>query len=221
MTKQLWLNFLLSDSPNESIKSQESTVTVKIAQIMVNRIGNYLISLFPPALQTAPPFSTENIKSVLRNSLLRMDLEERIVRLEHREAIKTLRANYCYYADEHDWESFVSLFTEDVHFEFGPIGEFDGREEILENLAPTIDREHSFLVHMVHNPIIEFDGEETASGRWYFEVPATFRDGEAGWIQGTYWDDYRHVDGEWLFEEIRADFNYFAEYDKGWAEIVE
>lgn len=149
-----------------------------------------------------------------------MELEDRIARLEHRIEIEELRAKYCYFADEHDWESFIQLFTEDVHFEFGPVGVFDGRTEVRDQLAPRIDEQHEFLAHMVHNPIIEFDGDFAASGRWYFEVPATFADGQAGWIQGTYWDKYRRVDGEWLFEEIKAEFNYFAEYDEGWGEIV-
>lgn len=147
-----------------------------------------------------------------------MDVTERLERLENREAIKELRAQYCYHADAFDWDGFVDLFTEDAHMEFGPVGVFDGHDEIRE-LGRRIDQEHGFLAHMVHNPIIEIDGE-TATGRWYFEVPCTFADGSAGWIQGTYWDEYRYVDGEWLFAAITADFSYFADYDDGWAEIV-
>lgn len=148
-----------------------------------------------------------------------MDLEQRITRLEHRAAITELRARYCYFADDGKWDSFVNLFTEDVHLEFGPIGVFDGRDEVYE-LTERVDEQHPFLAHMVHNPLIEFEDDLTAQGRWYFEVPCTFQDGSAGWIQGTYWDEYKRVDDRWLFDAVEADFNYFANYDDGWADIV-
>ncbi|WP_254525911.1 nuclear transport factor 2 family protein [Natrinema caseinilyticum] len=148
-----------------------------------------------------------------------MSIDERLTRLEHRESITELRAAYCYRIDSRDWDGFADLFTEDAHLDFGPTGTYDGRVAVRDFAENVVGAEHPFLAHMVHNPLIEIDGE-TATGTWYFEVPCTFRDGSAGWIQGIYHDEYRLVDDEWLFAEIVADFNYFAEYDEGWAEIV-
>lgn len=148
-----------------------------------------------------------------------MSLEDRLTRLEHREAIKELRAEYCYRVDSRDWDGYVDLFTEDAHLDFGSIGTYDGHEEIHHFAENVVGEEHPFLSHMIHNPLINIDGV-TATGQWYFEVPCTFKDGSAGWIQGTYSDEYQLVDEEWLFAEIVADFNYFAEYEEGWAEIV-
>jgi hypothetical protein len=148
-----------------------------------------------------------------------MSLEDRITRLEHREAITKLRAEYCYQIDSRNWDRYAALFTEDAHLDFGPIGTFDGQDAVRDFAENIVGEEHPFLAHMVHNPIINIDGT-TATGKWYFEVPCTFADGSAGWIQGVYDDEYRLVDGEWLFAEVIADFNYFAEYDEGWAEIV-
>lgn len=148
-----------------------------------------------------------------------MSLEDRISRLEHREAIKELRAEYCYRIDAQDYDGYAALFAEDAHLDFGPVGEYDGRDAVREFAEHVVGAEHPFLAHMVHNPIISVDGE-TATGRWYFEVPCTFSDGTAGWIQGKYHDDYRCVDGMWRFASVVADFNYFAEYEQGWAGIV-
>lgn len=148
-----------------------------------------------------------------------MSLEDRIARLEDREAIRELRARYCYRIDARAYDDFADLFTDDAQLDFGPVGTFEGRDEVREFAADVVGAEHPFLAHMVHNPIIHVDGDE-ATGRWYFEVPCTFSDGNAGWIQGTYHDEYRREDGEWLIAAIAADFNYFADYEEGWAAIV-
>jgi len=148
-------------------------------------------------------------------------LEERLTRLEYREEIRELRATYCYRTDRRDWDGYAALFTEDAHLDFGPVGEFDGREEIRGFAEHVVGANHPFLSHMLHNPIIDVDVEAgTATGQWYFEVPCTFEDGSAGWIQGTYDDEYVREDGEWLFASIVADFNYFADYEEGWADVV-
>lgn len=148
-----------------------------------------------------------------------MSLEDRVTRLENRAAITELRAEYCYRIDDRDWDGYAALFTADAHLDFGPIGTFDGRDEVRDFAENVVGEEHPFLAHMVHNPIIDIDGD-TATGKWYFEVPCTFTDGGAGWIQGTYYDEYEMVDGEWRFAEVVADFNYFADYEEGWGDIV-
>lgn len=148
-----------------------------------------------------------------------MNVDERLTRLEHREAIKELRATYCYRIDARDWDGYADLFTEDAHLSFGPVGEFDGREEVREFAEHVVGAEHPFLSHMIHNPVIDVDGD-AATGRWYFEVPCTFSDGTAGWIQGQYRDEYAYDGTDWRFSSVVADFNYFAEYEDGWADIV-
>lgn len=149
-----------------------------------------------------------------------MSLAERIGRLEDRIEICELRYEYCYRIDDRDWDGFAALFTEDAHLDFGPVGAFDGRDGVREFAEEVVGARHPFLAHMVHNPVIAVDGE-SANGRWYFEVPCTFEDGTGGWIQGLYHDEYRRVDGEWRLAEVVADFNYFADYDEGWAEVVD
>lgn len=148
-----------------------------------------------------------------------MGLDDRVRRLEDREAIKELRAEYCYRIDNRDWDGFTALFTEDAHLDFGPIGSFDGHDAIREFAENIVGARQPFLSHMLHNPVIDIDGD-SGTGRWYFEVPCTFDDGDAGWIQGRYRDSYRRDAGGWSFSGVTARFNYIARYDEGWADIV-
>lgn len=148
-----------------------------------------------------------------------MSVEARLRSLEDREAIKELRASYCYRIDDRDWEGFAALFTPDAHLNFGRIGSFDGRSEVRRFAEEIVGEGHPFLAHMIHDPVIDLNDDQ-ATGRWYFEVPCTFEDGSAGWIQGTYLDEYRCVDGEWYFSAVTAEFNYIASYESGWAEAV-
>jgi len=145
-----------------------------------------------------------------------MSVEERLERLESSEEIQQLRANYCYHIDHTNPDEFTSLFVEDGTIDFGSAGTYTGHDELHEFVADIVPDYYSFIVHMLHNPIIDVDGD-TASGRWYFEAPAT-SEGTDMWIQGEYTDSYVREDGEWLFESVDTRFNYVAEYDDGWGE---
>lgn len=148
-----------------------------------------------------------------------MHVEDRVELLADREAIKELRAAYCYRIDDRDWDGFTELFTPDAHLDFGPIGVYDGTAEIRDFAEHVVGARQPFLSHMIHNPRLDIDGD-TATGRWYFEVPCTFDDGEAGWIQGRYRDEYARREVGWRFAAVTARFNYIARYDEGWGDIV-
>ena len=143
-----------------------------------------------------------------------MSIEERLERLESKDQIKELRATYCYHVDDQEADAFASLFTEDAILDFGNAGTYEGHDELREFINSVVPEFYEFIVHMVHNPVIEVDGD-TASGRWYFEAPATSQ-GTDTWIQGQYDEEYARVDGEWKFAEIEARFNYVADYQDGW-----
>lgn len=145
-----------------------------------------------------------------------MSVEERLERLEAKDSIRELRANYCYHVDDGNAEAFASLFTQDGVLDFGSAGTYAGREELREFVDSVVPEYYSFIVHMLHNPVIEVDGD-AATGRWYFEAPCTSQ-GEDMWIQGRYDDEYVRVDGEWRFAAVEAEFNYVADYDEGWGE---
>jgi ketosteroid isomerase-like protein len=145
-----------------------------------------------------------------------MSVEERLKQLEAKDSIKELRANYCYHVDDRNDEAFASLFTEDAVLNFGSAGTYEGHEELREFVDSVVPEHYSFIVHMLHNPIIEVDSD-AATGRWYFEAPCTSQ-GRDMWIQGQYTDEYERVDGEWRFTSVETEFNYVADYDEGWGE---
>lgn len=146
-----------------------------------------------------------------------MSVEARLARLEARTEIEELRANYCYHVDDADGEAFASLFAEDAVLDFGSAGRYAGREELREFVESVVPDHYAFIVHMVHNPVVEVDGDE-ATGRWYFEAPATTAGGDDVWIQGRYDDEYVRVDDVWRFAAVVARFNYVADYETGWGE---
>jgi len=145
------------------------------------------------------------------------ELEARIKVLEDIEAIRKLRAQYCYNVDAERLEELLSLFTDDARVDFGLFGTYEGNEGLTTFFRDVVAASLSFCQHMAHNPIIEVQGEK-ATGRWYFEVPSTMRGTDtAVWIAGTYEEKYVKERGEWRFNFIKANFNYMTPYEEGWA----
>jgi len=144
------------------------------------------------------------------------ELEARIRVLEDIEAIRKLRAQYCYNVDAEKLEELLALFTEDARVDFGLYGTYEAREGLTTFFRDVVAASLSFCQHMAHNPIIEVKGEE-ATGKWYFEVPATIKEGNSAvWIAGTYEESYVKKRGKWKFNFIKATFHYISPYEEGW-----
>lgn len=151
-------------------------------------------------------------------------LEDQFAELRDKEAIRELRAEYCFRADARDWEAWADVFTEDGRIEVEQLGTYEGRDRIIQFGEEVIAGEYQWFSHMVHNGVIDVDGDE-ATGKWYFEVPCVskatlFDEGEAGWLQGRYDEEYRRVDGEWKIAVSEAEFHYVADYKEGWGDQV-
>jgi hypothetical protein len=144
-------------------------------------------------------------------------LEERITRIEDREAIKELKARYCAVCDDdHNPDTITTLFVEDGIWEGGEFGKAQGHATIRQ-LFQTFQKLISFSQHMVMNPIISIEGNQ-AKATWYFLGPFTFRKhNEAKWIAVRYEDDYVKVNGEWKFKHLRAFIRMDAPHATGWA----
>ena len=149
------------------------------------------------------------------------DLEARTKVLEDIEAIKKLKARYCYLADAglddpSKWDELMTHFSESAKIDFGPFGVHEGKEAVKRFFTRNIARSLSFSWHMAHNPIIEVEGRK-AKGTWYFEVPLTDRRANrAVWAAGTYDEEYIKEDGEWKFSFMKAHFSYYTPFDEGW-----
>ena len=148
------------------------------------------------------------------------ELDRRLTRLEDKQEIRELKYRYCYYFHEMNWDSWKELFAEDatVVVEREAIGTLEGPDG-LDEFAEIVEGSYQWLIHMVHNPVIEIDGRR-ATGKWVFEVPAVLEDGTPQWLSGIYDEEYEVVDGEWKYTKVHGSFNYRADYDEGWADEI-
>ena len=159
--------------------------------------------------------------------MVESEIEARIRRLEDIDAIKTLRAKFCYAMDTVNWEEVASMFTEDAVAEMGTYGRCEGRDEIAKFARETLPASLSFVLHMLHNPVIEVDGDK-ATGEWYFEAPLTYSPPidtlntigplthRAMWAAGKFEDEYIKIGGEWKFKKFASKMYYETPYDEGW-----
>lgn len=152
--------------------------------------------------------------------------DERIPELAARGAIKELRYDYARRLDDRDWEGWASLFTEDAHCEYEGWGTVDGRDELRSFAADVVAEAFEYTAHIMNHPTISVDGC-VASGQWYVQIYYARSDGVGGWRQGRYEDEYRRVDGEWLFAAVshsffaRRELDYELVVDDRYGELVE
>ena len=127
-----------------------------------------------------------------------------VQRLLDIEAIKALKARYCWYCDDPEqYHRFPELFTEDAVFVEEPIDHLVGRDAIAE-WNEEYARTCVWSRHYAVTPLIAVDGD-IATGRWQALLLSVQRiDGaeQMLWASGTYTEEYRRVDGEWLFSRV-------------------
>ena len=151
------------------------------------------------------------------------DLNARLQQLEDIEEIRRLKFKYCNLIDAmvdtaNLADELGALFTTDGAWEAGePWGSFEGREAIMDFFRAHQDAVH-FSVHALSNGEIDVAGD-TAHARWRMIAPATLvmEEGRvAHWMFCDYTDEYRKVDGRWLFSRVKADVTRNATYAEGW-----
>jgi 3-phenylpropionate/cinnamic acid dioxygenase small subunit len=156
-----------------------------------------------------------------------MDVELRVRQLEDRQAIADLRHEYARCLDDHEWRAWTDLFTADAVGEFEGWGRVEGHDELLAFARDAVGGTFDYTAHVMHNPVIELDGD-TATGRWLSEIYYARPDkGVAGWRQGRYTDRYRRADGEWKFTYVsheklaRNVFDYAVVTDEQYGDLFD
>lgn len=151
-------------------------------------------------------------------------LLRRLDTLESREAITGLMVSYMAATDaqEGKGEKVARLFTEDGRWQsVGPHGNPGwaavGRDALVKKFDRNVDR-MPFSAHFVTNPAIQLDGD-TARGQFMYFQACTYRGDQALWIAGSYDNDFRRVDGNWLVSHMRVHNFFTTPFDKGWVSV--
>ena len=127
------------------------------------------------------------------------------------EAIRKVRNLYSHFLDVGDLDALAALFTEDALCEFGPYGQWQGRQNIRENYEQvflTQIKQTFGSMHNTGNHWIELKSPTTAGGRIYLIDALTNADPTTNpfeWL-GVYDDAYEKVDGTWLIERMTLQF---------------
>jgi 3-phenylpropionate/cinnamic acid dioxygenase small subunit len=130
-------------------------------------------------------------------------LSARITRIEDRLAIEQLPIRYALAVDERDVDAWLALFVPDVAM--GRHG--SGREVLRQYITPQL-RWFYRSIHQIVGHRVELLGPEIAQGRVYCR--AEHEIGERWVVMAIRYDDeYRKVDGEWLFSR-RQERHWYA-----------
>ena len=145
-----------------------------------------------------------------------------VQRLVDIEAIKALKAKYCWYCDDPEMYSrFPGLFTEDAVFIEEPLDYLEGRPAIEE----WNEQYPEFCVwsrHYATTPLIEVNVEAgTGTGRWQALLISVQRvKGEEVmlWAAGVYVEEYAKIDGDWFFARIHASGKWMTSFETGFSD---
>ena len=144
-------------------------------------------------------------------------MERRLQALEDAEEIRNLKAEYAAHCDDnYNADAIAAQFTPDAIWESPTLGRYEGREAIrgfFQGAAGIF----SFAIHYSLNGQIHVDGD-TARAQWYLFMPCTVAAGnQATWRAGIDHEQYRRVNGVWMFSHKRSQPLMSASFEKGWA----
>ncbi|MEJ5903267.1 nuclear transport factor 2 family protein [Pseudomonas kermanshahensis] len=149
-----------------------------------------------------------NLTSVLES------LQQRLQRLEDKEAITTLLNHYCRVCDTHDFESFGNTFTEDGVLHYEEWGEIHGPAEIAK--AASVEGHIQGLQHSITNLQIEITGADTATATAsliFFAAPDTSKPFECYACGGPYEFTFRRTCVGWKITRHKLHRNWAMGHD--------
>jgi len=124
-----------------------------------------------------------------------MKIEEEICRLADLEAIRDLARRYAHFVWQRDAVGCIALFTDDAVMDTGDRPPIVGRKDLLASYDAIFSAAE--LNPMVHNHVIELDGDR-AAGYCYLDLRATTPDAPMKG-HGFYVDEYVRTPEGWKF----------------------
>lgn len=126
-------------------------------------------------------------------------------------AIQRLKHEYCFAIDTGDYREWAEMFTEDGQFVRDNGETFEGHDELYGFASEGFDEAFDHSAHVVTNPVIDVDGD-SATGNWYLLLFYETADGNPGWTQAMYDDEYEKVDGEWKISASEVTYGVAHEF---------
>jgi SnoaL-like domain len=139
-----------------------------------------------------------------------MDLVQKLIELD---ALRRLKAQYCFFLDTKDWDSWLALFAPEATMQWDSATSIGGRDPqtsekyvgIAAIKTHVVDAilNPSSTVHQGHTPILDLLSETEAKGIWAMEGVVELRD-QAQCLQsfGHYHETYRKIDGSWRITSL-------------------
>lgn len=120
------------------------------------------------------------------------------------EAIRRLADDYCWYADTHDVDGIVGLFTDDGVMDATAVGMqvFRGTEALQAFYAKIIPL-HEWSQHLAGTHRIDLGGD-TATGTSYYLMHGAVKDGGPISAAGYFEDRYTRTANGWRFASRRG-----------------
>lgn len=113
-------------------------------------------------------------------------------------AITQVKAKYCHYLDNKDWEAYANLFTEDFEIDLPQLELIKGRDNALAFIQKALTDAQT--AHQVHLPEMDINGDK-ADVIWAMQDRNTWNPPKNGVSKqrgfGQYHEHYVRVDGEW------------------------
>lgn len=132
-------------------------------------------------------------------------LEERLQRLEDRDAIHQLFIDYGRHLDAGDWDAYAGLFAEDGEVLLGPMGRAQGRSAIRDLMERTLTPRLGTAFHIISSPIVVLDGDSATSEVMWTVLTKRDDGGPELTMMGRHRDVLSRVDGRWFIQR-RAGF---------------
>ena len=147
-------------------------------------------------------------------------LEKQVQRLRDVQAIEELKSKYLRALDTKRWDELETTMSPDVTAAFSDGKHiFHGPKEITGYFKASMP-DTGLALHQGHNPVIWFESDTAACGKWYLQVSMIFTAGNpycGTQIQGSsiYTDKYVKIDGQWLIADTRCLCVYEESFRRG------
>ncbi|MFC7516808.1 nuclear transport factor 2 family protein [Herbaspirillum sp. GCM10030257] len=134
------------------------------------------------------------------------ELEARVRALEDLEQIRALKSRYLFSCDSKNPQAIRDCFVPgEVFIDYGAIGVFRHRDELVELFTRLACHEHIVEMHHGVNPRIVVTDEHRAHGTWsLFYQQINTVDNRLTQLGAYYEDEYQKIDGEWMISKTRC-----------------